>query len=191
MTCAMGKNMARRAKNTPENLATEPLKAVMRLDVSMPEARKAARAFARDRKAALEAFSIAIRDGVASAVSQMLDAEMTVFIGCREPSGNRRNGSKTREYSLKGVGTLTVSMPRDRAGKFESHVLPSRERTDPRLRKDLAALHLAGISSRSIANIGKPIPQQGHTPSGIGRNGEISNTLKVEPFYGDVWRSIK
>ena len=129
----------------------------LRLEVSIPETKTVIEAFAEDRLAALEAFTLGVRAVAASALNQLLHAEMELFLGQPDQSDNKRNGFITREYGIKGFGRLSLRVPRDRVGAFSSAIVPAHERMDPRLRKDLALLHLAGISSRTLATISKTI----------------------------------
>jgi putative transposase len=130
---------------------------VFAVQLSLPEARGALEAFAANRLEALEAFSRAVRLAVADGLNQLMNAEMSVFLGKNDPQGNRRNGHTLRQYSLKGVGTVQLSVPRDRAGTFQSAVIPPREQVDPRLKQDLALLHLAGISTRGLEGIARRV----------------------------------
>lgn len=127
---------------------------VVRVEVSIPEARQSLETFVRNRAAGLEAFVHDIRDIASDAFNQLLNAEMDLFLGEQEQANNKRNGfQRVRHYHIKGLGGLQVSIPRDRNGKFKSQILPSHERMDPKLREDLAMLHLAGLSNRMLATI--------------------------------------
>jgi transposase-like protein len=80
---------------------------------------------------------------------------MSLFLGKAEESDNKRNGFKDKNYTIKGIGTVRISVPQDRKSKFESAIIPKNEVIDPRLKEDMAILHLAGISTRAIAMISK------------------------------------
>ena len=60
-----------------------------------------------------------------------------------------------RQYVLKGVGAIRVRIPKDRLGRFESAVIPAKERVDPRIKAEMAILQLAGLSSRTLSMISK------------------------------------
>lgn len=136
-------------------LEEKPERSFVRVEVSVPAARAAIAAFARNRMQALDTLTRHLRESVSSALNDLLNVEMSLFLGEPEQAGNKRNGTREREYYLKGVGCLRLEVPRDRAGKFESVVVPSHERLDPRTRKDMALLHLAGLSNRTLAMISK------------------------------------
>ena len=127
--------------------------AFVRVEVSMPAARAALSAFASNRMVALETLTQHLRSSVSSALNDLLNAEMTFFLGQPEQRDNKRNGVRLREYYLKGVGSLRIELPRDRNGAFKSVVVPAHEQIDPRTRQDLALLHMGGLSNRTLAMI--------------------------------------
>ena len=121
--------------------------------VSMPALRTALAAFSSDRMAALETLTDYLRISVSSAINDLLNAEMTFFLGQPDQRDNKRNGIREREYYLKGIGCLRIDLPRDRNGTFESVVIPAHERIDPRTKQDLALLHMGGLSKRTLSMI--------------------------------------
>jgi putative transposase len=130
---------------------------IVKFEVSGPELKKALESFGQNRFRALETLVEDAKNSVAGVISQLLAAEMTVFLGQPEQSDNRKNGSYERDYAFKGLGTVRLRMPTDRKSRFASVIVPKHERMDPRLSEDLAALHLAGISTRMLAVMGKRI----------------------------------
>jgi len=137
-------------------IGNEP-SAFLQIQISVPDARRAVEAFAQDRKAALRAFTTSVRETAAKTLNGLLNAEIGFFLESPGQAGNKRNGYRTREYALKGVGTMQIRLPRDRDGVFESAIIPSHERMDPALREDIAFLHLAGISNRMLGMISRRI----------------------------------
>jgi transposase-like protein len=130
---------------------------IIKVEIKIPELRRALDAFKTNRMSALEMLVTEIKESAASTFNQLLNAEMTVFLGSAEQSENKRNGFEIRDYALKGIGSIRVRVPVDRKRKFASDIIPSREQIDPRLKEDLAVLHLAGISTRTLAMISKRI----------------------------------
>jgi putative transposase len=130
---------------------------IIKIEVSLAEATKAIESFRVNRMKALEIFSQDLRVAVGEAINGLLHAEMALFLGSVDERENKRNGFKEKKYALKGVGTLLLRLPQDRNSKFESVVVPKHERTDPRLREDLAVLHLAGISTRTLSLMSKRV----------------------------------
>lgn len=131
--------------------------AIIKLQVSVPEAVKAVTEFKQNRVKALEAITVEVKAAVSSAFNGLLNAEMSLFLGEPEQSDNKRNGYKEREYALKHVGAIRLRMPQDRRSRFESSVVPKQEQIDPRLKEDMAVLHLAGLSKRTLAMVSKRI----------------------------------
>ena len=128
---------------------------IIKVDVNIAELKTAVEAFKINRLKALESFSLEVRSAVGDAINRLLHAEMTLFLGSVDEQGNKRNGFKEKEYTLKGVGTLQIRVPKDRHDRFESSVIPKHERVDPRLKEDLAVLHLAGLSTRTLSLMSK------------------------------------
>src|SRR5690606_37206756 len=94
---------------------------------------------------------------VSGAVNQLLNAEMTIFLGRPDQASNKRNGYEEREFALKGVGCIRLRMPVDRRREFKSEIIRPREQVDPRLKEDMAVLHLAGLSKRTLAMMSKRV----------------------------------
>jgi transposase-like protein len=131
--------------------------AIIKLQVSVPEAVKAVAEFKQNRVKALQTITAEIKAAVSSAFNGLLHAEMSLFLGQPDQLDNKRNGYKEREYALKHVGAIQLKMPIDRRRRFESSVVPPREQVDPRLKEDMAVLHLAGLSKRTLAMVSKRI----------------------------------
>lgn len=129
----------------------------LKVELSLPELKKTLSAFKEDRLAALEALSEEVRASVSESMNQLLNAEMTLFLGQTDQQDNKRNGYQSRDYTLKGIGTLRLKVPVDRKRQFESHIIPKRERVDPRIKQDIAALHLAGLSTRTLSMMSKRV----------------------------------
>ena len=142
-----------KSKDQLDLLSEKQERSFVRVEVNVPAGRAALAAFAKDRMQALDTLTRHLRESVSSAINDLLNLEMTLFLGRPEEAGNKRNGYRSREYHLRGIGTLRLQLPRDRDGRFESVVVPSHERIDPRTRKDLAVLYLAGLSNRTLSMI--------------------------------------
>lgn len=131
--------------------------AIIKLQVSIPEAVKAITEFKQNRVKALQGVTTEIVEAVSSAFNGLLNAEMSLFLGQPDQADNKRNGYREREYALKHVGAIRLKMPVDRKGRFESVVVPGSEQVDPRLKEDMAVLHLAGLSKRVLAMVSKRV----------------------------------
>lgn len=130
---------------------------IIKIEVSLPEAARAIEEFRRNRVRAFEAITNEVRGAVGGMISQLLRAEMTVFLGRPDQQANKRNGYREREFALKGVGAIRVRMPIDRRRAFQSEIIRPSEQIDPRLKEDLAVLHLAGLSKRTLVMMSKRV----------------------------------
>ncbi|MDQ3233126.1 MAG: IS256 family transposase, partial [Pseudobdellovibrionaceae bacterium] len=129
---------------------------VIKIEIKLHEIPKAIDAFRKSRKKALDLFSEEIRGAVSKGFNQLLNTEIDLFLGDSAQNDNKRNGYQPeREYVLKGVGAIRVRVPKDRQGRFESIIIPPKERVDPRIRAEMAILQLAGLSSRTLSMISK------------------------------------
>ncbi len=130
---------------------------IIKIEVSIPELRGAVEAFKDGRIKALEALGAEVRTSVGNTLNQLMNAEMTLFLGRPDQSDNKRNGYSAKDYTLKGIGTMRVKVPIDRKRRFESNIVPKHERIDPRIKEDMAALHLAGLSTRTLQMMSKRV----------------------------------
>jgi putative transposase len=161
--------------------------AIIKLQVSMPEAIRALSEFKQNRVKALEGITTEVKSAITSVFNGLLHAEMDVFLGTPEQADNKRNGYEEREYALKHVGCIRLKMPVDRRSRFISTVVPPREQIDPRLKEDMAVLHLAGLSKRTLAMVSKRI-----LGVEIGKD-TVSNSLGLvrEPALAFLTRSLE
>lgn len=76
-----------------------------------------------------EILSMDIRKQAGDYLSQLMDVERTQVLGrakyerTEDPS-DHRNGSYERTFCMKGLGEITVRIPRDREGKFHTQIIP-------------------------------------------------------------------
>ena len=164
---------------------------IVKFEVNFPELKKAVEKFTENRVKAFESMLSDIKDGAATLINQLLNAEMGVYLGEPEQSDNKRNGYSTKEYALKGVGTLKIKIPIDRKRNFESKIIPKHERMDPRLSDDLAALHLAGLSTRTLSMMANRILgidiSHTHVSNCIPKIAEQANIWLSRPIVGKYW----
>ena len=130
--------------------------AIIKLQINIPELRSTLEQFTKNRVKALSLLSEEVSEAISSTFNQLLNAEIELFLGTPEQQENKRNGyHPTRNYTIKGLGSIRVNIPKDRLGSFKSNVIPPYEKCDPRLKADMAILHLAGLSTRTLAMISK------------------------------------
>jgi len=93
------------------------------------------------------------QDAVREGVERVMEAEIELFLGRPEEASHKRNGYVSRSFGIKGVGVVTLRVPRDRSGRFNSHVIAARRGYDEATERDLALLNLAGLSTRMLAMV--------------------------------------
>ncbi len=97
-----------------------------------------------------------VREAVGKYLSEMMNAEMTHFLGReryerQEKEPDYRNGSYSRHFAIKGIGEVSVRVPRDRDGKYETQVIPHSKQYEDEIRRDLCLMFLSGVSTRTLA----------------------------------------
>jgi putative transposase len=138
-----------------------------------------------------------IREDVQSEVThylnRLMEAEITLSLG-RKPyerkaaskkeqgSRNYRNGKYERKFALKGIGELTLNIPRDRNGEYQTSVLPRYKRHEDEINQDVAMMYLGGLSTRSVAMISQKL--LGCSVS----SGSVSNINKELQDAIEQWR---
>lgn len=125
--------------------------ALMKIVVKVSDVVALARRFREEPGAAMERVVAQMRASMVETLERVMEAEIALHLGEEGDAGNKRNGHRVRSYAIKGLGTVTVRVPRDRKGTFASRIVPPSRRYDEAIEKDLAALHLAGISTRMLS----------------------------------------
>jgi putative transposase len=156
---------------------------IVKIEIRLPEARVILKQFAENRLAAMDSFTNGIKKAAEEAIDTLLNSEIDIFLGKADEKGNKRNGYKEKEYTLKGLGTIRVNVPVDRKRKFNSVIIPKQERMDPRLSEDMAALHLAGLSTRTLSLMSKRILGIEVCPK------TVTNSLSSISESADKWLS--
>jgi transposase-like protein len=144
---------------------------LMKLVVKVHDVVDLVKRFEASPAAAMREISDHVRHGAKEVLERVMDAEITLFLGQDTDASNKRNGYVTRTFVFKGLGAITVRVPRDRLGHFESKVVPSKRRYDEAIEKDLALLHLAGLSTRTLSHVSKRVLGLQVSPQ------EVSNAL--------------
>ena len=90
----------------------------------------------------------------------LMNMELSVFLGrdryerknsVSTTSRNYRNGFYQRTFAVKNLGELSIRVPRDRLGKFQTSVLPKYDRIDPQIKSDAVLMYFLGMSTRSLS----------------------------------------
>jgi len=126
---------------------------VMKIVVRIADVVQLAKRFEESPALAMREVVTEMRAGVRDVLERVMAAEIEVFLGRSEEVGNKRNGFVSRAFGIKGVGTVKLRVPRDRAGRFSSNIIPANRRYDEATEKDVALLNLAGLSTRMLAQM--------------------------------------
>ena len=120
------------------------------MEINLPELKETITDLKQGRIKFFDHLATELKTAASIAIEQLMQSEITLFLGKPSESDNKRNGYEEREYAVKGLGGLTLRVPVDRKYRFDSVIIPKGERIDPRIKEDLAVLHLAGISTRDL-----------------------------------------
>lgn len=110
----------------------------------------------RDPKTLLESDGL-IGDLKKALAERMLNAELDRHLDCEaeQAAGNHRNGSSPKTV-LTPEGPLSLSIPRDRHGRFDPALIAKYRRRFPGFDDKIIALYARGMSTRDIqAHIGE------------------------------------
>jgi putative transposase len=92
-------------------------------------------------------------------INGLMEAEFELFIGREKYTRQSllsvrertvRNGSYNRSFAIKGIGKLSVTVPRDRKNFYQTNILEKYQRTELAIKEDMAILYLLGTSTRSL-----------------------------------------
>jgi len=98
-----------------------------------------------------------LRSLVERVVQQVLDAEMTSFLGAGAYERNAerrgwRNGFKPRVLKTR-VGKLELLVPKDREGQFQTELFERYQRSEKALVLSMLEMYIAGVSTRKVSAI--------------------------------------
>lgn len=161
---------------------------MLKTNVQLPEVKEIFKEIMEQPEKMFDMLRIDLQKTCEQAVSRLIQAELTHFLG-REKydrkhtvTKNYRNGSYSREYTVKKLGTLNIKIARDRKGLFQSKLIDKYDRYDKELEKDICLMFLSGLSTRGISLISKSL---------IGRkisHGEVSKVNKELMTGIEAWR---
>ena len=105
---------------------------------SVPEVSETFKEIMKAPERVFEMFWIDMKSACERAVTEMIKAELSGFLGRGkferkgEKARNYRNGSCGRKYTVKNVGTLNIDIARDRKGEFSSKLIRKYDRYEER-----------------------------------------------------------
>lgn len=128
-----------------------------------------------------------LRSKIEEGVNAVLKAELAGFLGYEKHSsagwntGNSRNGSYQRTI-VTSYGKITVDVPRDRNGEFQSPLLPTRKQRVDSLETTIIQLYQRGVTTRQIAELIEQTYGHCYTPATISKiAADVSD--QVEQFH--------
>jgi putative transposase len=160
----------------------------MKITLSVTELKKFFREIQRQSERIFEMMRTEMNHGLGEYLTELMRAELSHFLG-REPyerkegETNHRNGSYERQFTMERLGEVTVKVPRNREGEFQSDVLPRSKRYEDELRKDVCLMYLTGVSTRTLSMISKQL---------LGRKisaGEVSRANQDLSEAVEQWRT--
>ena len=159
----------------------------MKMEITVAEVVDLINEIRHEPESLFEMIRANVQETVGQYISCLMDSEMTHFLGRNryercEGDNNHRNGSYGRRFTLKGIGSVDIKVPRDRRGEFKTEVIPRSKQYEDSLREDLSVMFLAGISTRTLAMISERL---------IGRkisSGEVSKVSKELTHSVEAWR---
>ncbi len=128
----------------------------MKIEISVPEVVSVFKEIQTQPEKLFEMIRLDVREAVGKYLSEMMNTELTHFLG-RKPyersdeETNYRNGFYGRNFTLKGIGEVSVKVPRDRNGEYETGVIPRSKQYETEIGRDLCAMFLGGVSTRTLA----------------------------------------
>lgn len=160
----------------------------MKVEISVPEVVSIFKEIQEKPERIFEMIRVEIRENVGQYLSKLMDLERTQFLEREryehsQGDANHRNGSYSRNFSLKGIGEVQVDVPRDRKGDFKTKVIPRSKRYENELRQDLSLMFLTGVSTRSLAMISTRLVGRKISPA------EVSNANRELIDAVEKWRT--
>lgn len=128
----------------------------MKIEINVPEIVSIFKEIQTQPEKVFELIRLDVRDAVGKYLSEMMNAELTHFLGRKpyertEEKANYRNGSYDRNFTIKSIGEVSVKVPRDRNGDYETKVIPRGRQYESEIGRDLCAMFLGGVSTRTLA----------------------------------------
>ena len=160
----------------------------MKVEISVSEVVEVFKELREQPEKILEMVRADMPQAVGGYLSEIMRLELTRFLGRQpyervEEESNHRNGSYPRRFALKGIGEVSVQVPRDRQGEYQTQVIPKSKRYEDELRQDIAVMFLSGVSTRTLAMISHRLI--GHKISA----GEVSRCSQELVQAIESWRN--
>lgn len=128
----------------------------MKLDITVAEVKEIFKEIQEHPEQIFEMMRLDIKEIASRYLTALMNAELSHFLGRGpyergEGEVNHRNGSYDRNFTLKNIGEVRVSVPRDRQGDFKTCVMPRSRQYEEEISRDVSLMFLTGISTRSLS----------------------------------------
>ena len=156
----------------------------MEVKVSVPEVVELIKVLQEKPSGIFEMIGMNVQKDVGTYLTNLMKAELTHCLGREEyersgGKANHRNGNYCRTFCIKGIGDVEVRVPRDRAGEYQTQVLPRSKRYEERLAGDLSMLYLSGVSTRTLSLLSKRLIGRRISHEEISQaNGELTEAVE-------------
>ena len=160
----------------------------MKLEISVSEVLSFFKEIQGQPEKIFEMIRSEVKGSVGEHLSKLIEIELTEYLGREyyehgKGEVNHRNGSYSRNFTLKGIGEVKVDVQRDRKGEFKTQVIPRSKQYEDELKEDLSLMFLTGISTRTLSMISKRLLGRKISPS------EVSNANKGLIDAVEGWRT--
>ena len=159
----------------------------MKMEITVPEVMKLINEIRQEPDNLFEVIRTNVKESVWQYLSELMETELTGFLGRGpyerlEGRNNHRNGSYGRRFTMKGIGEVSVKVPRDRSGEFQTHVIPRSKQYEDAIRKDLCVMFLSGVSTRTLSMMSETLIGRKLSPM------EVSNASRELTQAVEAWR---
>ncbi len=162
----------------------------MKDQTTVPDVKNLFKQVMEEPERMFEMLEIDIRRQAERAVTELMKAELTEFLGRSryereseagaEERPNYRNGSYRRTFATQALGELELEVPRDRNGEFQSQLIERYRRRESSVDRDIALLFLCGFSTRSVSLVSKALLGTAISPSQVSSvTGELAETVEA------------
>ena len=159
----------------------------MKMEITVPEVMQLINEIRQEPETLFEVIRTNVKESVGQYLSELMETELTGFLGRGpyerlEGRNNHRNGSYGRKFTMKGIGEVSVKVPRDRSNEFQTHVIPRSRQYEDAIRKDLCVMFLSGVSTRTLSMMSETLVGRKLSPM------EVSKASRELTQAVEAWR---
>ena len=158
----------------------------MKMEITVPEVMELINEIRQEPETLFEVIRTNVKESVGQYLSELMETELTGFLGRGpyerlEGRKNHRNGSYGRRFTMKGIGEVSVKVPRDRSNEFQTHVIPRSRQYEDAIRKDHCVMFLSGVSTRTLSMMSETLVGRKLSPM------EVSNASRELTQAVEAW----